>query len=246
MGFVLKLPTAGAASLPTLGDIGYISKEKLRGLYLINGGSGLADASGLGNTLVRTAGSIDPPYSAGVLQFRIANTQQLSTGVTIAGANQTIAVCYKKIGSPANGQVVFNHRTATLGGSTAGPMTLFDASNGVTGTFVQNWGQQAKRPQVNSGNNGIGTWRFMVGTRDAAGISLSLDGQAPVTIAYTTADPGSTTSNAVCFGDEAGGARPLDLDLGFAAHWDRQLSAAEIASLYKAVKRFMLSKGIAT
>ena len=181
MGYITRLPTAGAATLPTLGDIGYISKQNLKGLYLVNGGSGLVDASGNGNTLTQSAGSILPPYAAGVLQFRIANTQQLNTGVTVTGPNQTIIVASKKLSAPTNGMFLGCHKTAQLAGSNAGPMTMFEGSNGSNGSQAQSWGLQAKRPTVNYSGNLVGSWAVWVATRDASGTSLSLNGQAPVT-----------------------------------------------------------------
>lgn len=244
MGYITRLPTAGAASLPTLGDIGYISRQSLKGLYLINAGSGLIDSSGSGNNLTLVAGTVTPPYSAGVLQFRgqANGAQQLSTGTPIAGPNSTIIVVAKKTGAgAAAGQVYAAHAGAILAGSTAGPMTIWDdAAN------FQSWGQQSKRPSiahVPAGQN-IGQWNMLASTRDASGISLSLNGQAPVSVAYNTADPGTTTSANVVLGDSTT-ARPIEGDIGFFAVWERAMVAAEIASVYKAVRRMMLAKGIA-
>lgn len=245
MGYILKLPTAGAASLPTLGDIGYISKQNLRGLYLIDSGSGLADASGNGNTLVRTAGSFDPPYASGVLQFRKTNTQQLSTGITVAGANQTIIAAVKRVSTQSSAQIVFGHLGAVLAGSAFGPMTLIDEFPTPNAT-AQNFGLQSKRPQVNYATGALtNAWAVWMGVRDANGVSLSLNGQAPVTVAYTTPDPGTGTTNAVAIGDipGAGGIRHLDADVGFFAVYDRALPAAEQVSAYKAIKRLMAAKG---
>mgnify|MGYP001476251192 CR=1 FL=1 len=149
MGYITRLPTAGAANLPTLGDIGYISKVNLKGLYLINGGAGLTDSSGNAANLSLLAGTVTPPYAAGVLQFRgqANGAQQLTTGVPIVGANCTMIVVVKKTAAgTAGGQVFAAHAGAILAGSTAGPMTIWDdAAN------FQSWGQQAKRPAVASG-----------------------------------------------------------------------------------------------
>lgn len=243
MGYVTKLPTAGAASLPTLGDIGYISKVALKGLYLINGGSGLADSSGQGATLTTVHGAA-PTYGSGVLPFRSASPVQLTTGVTIAGAAHTVIVALNKVSNPANGMVGMAHLGAALGGSSTGPMTLLIPSNSTTGTQAQNWGLQAKRPTVTAGTNGLGSWQILTLVRDANRVGLSLDGQAPVYINYDSADGGANTSAAVVIGDVSGGLRHLNADLGFFAHWARTLSDGEITSAYKAVRRMMQAKGL--
>lgn len=244
MGYITRLPTAGAASLPTLGDIGYISRQNLKGLYLINSGTGLIDSSGNGNNLTLVAGTVTPPFSSGVLQFRgqANGAQQLSTGTPIAGANCTMVVVARKTGAgTAAGQVYAGHAGALLGGSTSGPMTVWDdAAN------FQSWGQQTKRPSIAHvpvGQN-IGQWNMLSSTRDANGISLSINGQTPVTVAYNTPDPGTTTSANVVLGDSTT-TRPIEGDIGFFAVWDRAMLAGEIASVYKAVRRMMLAKGIA-
>jgi HAMP domain-containing protein len=65
-----------------------------------------------------------------------------------------------------------------------------------------------------------------------------------VTIAYNTPDPGVTTSNNVALGDNTT-SRPIEGNVGFFAVWERAMPAGEIASVYKAVRRMMLAKGIA-
>jgi hypothetical protein len=243
MGYILKLPTAGSPSLPSLGDIGYISKQNLRALYLIDGGVGLTDSSGNGANLSLANGSIAPPYSAGVLQFRLANVQRLTTGVTITGAAETMIIASRKVSSATNGMVLCGHGNG-VGINSANPMALQDASNASTGTLPRAYGLQSKQPTVTYGNNGVGMWRVLTMVRNAAGISLSADGQAPVTVAYNTPDPGTTTSSAVDIGDITAGVRHVDADIGFFAVYDRALTAAEITSTYKAIKRLMAAKGL--
>ena len=82
----------------------------------------------------------------------------------------------------------------------------------------------------------------LLATRDANGISLSLNGQAPVTVAYTTPTPARPHRRTSCSAT-ARRRRPIEGDLGLFAFWDRSMAAAEIASVYKAVKRLMLAKG---
>ena len=242
MGYILRLPSAGSASLPTLGDIGYVSQQNLLGLYLIDGGTGLTDSSGNGADLSLLNGTVTPPYSSGVLQFRgVTNgQQQMTTGVPIVGRNCTMIACYRKNQSnPVSGHVIAGHAGAILGGSTAGPMTLWDdASN------FQLWGQQSKRPSVEHSPTGqnVGQWNVLAGTRNATGISLSINGQTPVTVAYDT-EPSVTTSNNVVLGDVTAGTRFMDGDLGFFAFYNRTLGAAELASTYKAIRRLMAAKG---
>lgn len=242
MGYILKLPTAGSPSLPSLGDIGYISKQNLRGLYLIQSGTGLTDSSGNGANLTLAHGTVVPPFNAGVLQFRAANAQRLTTGVPIAGASETMIIASRKVSSPTNGMVLCGHGNG-MGINSLNPMALLDPINGATGTQVRAHGLQSKQPTVTYSNNGVGVWRVLTIVRDALGISLSANGQAPVTVPYNTADPGTTTSNPVDMGDLASGFRHLDTDIGFFAFYDRALSAAEIASTYKAIQRLMAAKG---
>jgi Concanavalin A-like lectin/glucanases superfamily len=243
MGYILRLPTAGNSSLPSLGDIGYLSAQNLLGLYLIDGGDGLSDASGNGAGFSLQSGTLLPPYASGVLQFRTANKQQLTTSISVSGPNQTIIFALRKVSNPTNGMIGFTHLGGALSGNTASPMTLLEPQNSGTGTQAQNWGQQTKRPLVTAGNDGIGVWRVWTGVRDSNEISLSLDGLSPVTIPYDTADPGVTTTSTVVIGDALASFRHLDADVGFFAVYDRAFSAAEISSAYKAIQRLMAAKG---
>lgn len=244
MGYILKLPTAGSPSLPSLGDIGYISKQNLRGLYLIESGTGLTDSSGNGANLTLANGNVVPPFNAGVLQFRAANAQRLTTGVPIAGASETMIIASRKVSSPNLGMVLCGHGSA-FSISALNPMALQDASNSTTGTQPRAYGLQSKQPTVTYSNNGVGAWRVLTMVRSALGISLSANGQAPVTVAYNTPDAGTTTSNPVDMGDLTANSRHLDADIGFFAFYDRALSAVEIASTYKAIQRLMAAKGFA-
>ncbi len=233
MGFVLRLPTAGAGALPTLGDIGYISKQNLKGLYLIDGGSGLTESSGGGaSALSLLSGSGIPAYAGGVLQMRAAAAQALSTGQTIAGANCTIIIAAKRV-TETGPQVLFGHGTQGLGS----PMAILDQTTG------QLWGTAAPtRPTV--AYTASNAWRVWTAVRSATAAALSLNGQTPISVNYAATDPGTTTTaNPVTIGSDPAG-RPIDADVGFFAVYDRALSAAEIASTYKAIKRVMAAKGI--
>lgn len=244
MGFVLKLPTAGAASLPMIGDIGYISKVGLKGLYLINGGSGLTDSSGAGATLSRVHGAADPAYAAGALQFRSATPVQMTTNVTVTGANQTIFLATKRLSTPLHGFAAVGHQGHIFGGSASGPLSLWFGANGTAATQHWNFGLQTKRPQVTRPTNGVGAWEVWTLVRDASRVGLTVDGQPPVYVNYDTADPGTNTTANVVIGDDAAGFRHLDADVGFFAHWQRAMSDAEITATYKAVRRMMLAKGL--
>ncbi|MCB1485611.1 MAG: hypothetical protein KDJ17_12040 [Hyphomicrobiaceae bacterium] len=243
MGYILKLPTAGDTSLPTLGDIGYVSKQNLKGLYLIDGANGLTDASGNGNHLSLLNGSLTPPYSNGVLQFRSANAQRLSTGIAVTGPNETIITVYRKLSAPSNGQNIFGHGIGLSTDDTS-PMSLIDSFDATAGKVVKIFGLQAKRPEITFGDNGVGVWRCVIGVRDQNGVSISTNGSALVTQLYASAQPGATTSY-VDIGETAAGFRHLDADLGLFAVYERALTSAEIASTYKAIKRIMTAKGIA-
>lgn len=243
MGYVLKLPTAGAASLPSLGDIGYISQVGLRGLYLINSGTGLLDSSGQGANLTAVHGTA-PTYGSGVLPFRTASPVQLTTGVTIAGAAHSMVIATNRVATSSAGMNACGHLGALLGGNATGPMTLLLSSNGPAGTQHQNYGLQTKRPMVATATNGLGAWQIWTLVREATRVGLSLDGQAPVYVNYDTSDPGTNTAAAVVIGEASGGARHLNADLGFFAHWSRTLSDAEILSTYRAVRRMMQAKGL--
>jgi hypothetical protein len=250
MGYVLRLPTAGAASLPTLGDIGYLSKQNLKGLYLIDGGTGLTDISGTGTSLTLAGGTVTPAYAAGVLQFRgVANgAQVLSTGVPIFGPNHTMLIAVKKTGSSGaasgNGQVYAGHVSAQIASSNAGPLSIAD--NVFAAQAVGAVGLQATRPAMAlygpTHTANIGVWTVYGVTRSATAVAISGNGQTPVSLNYPAADPGTTTSNNVCLSDMT---RFIEGDVGFFAHYDRAFTAADFASAYKAIKRLMAAKGIA-
>ena len=235
MGYITRLPTAGNANLPTLGSLGYISKQNLKALYIINDGAApLVDASGNGANLSLVAGSVIPPYSAGVLQFRTANAQTLSTGVAVNGTNQTIIMASKRISVGAGGsQTLFGN----LGGTS--PATLLDGYPSASQGTV--FGQ--KTASVSAPASTIGVWSVWTAVRNSTQVGLSLNGQAPVTSAYTTADPGTATYGNVAIGPDAT-TRIVDADVAFFAIYDRALSNAEIASSYTAVKRMLAAKGI--